>query len=457
MGVFFGTDGLRGKVNGDLSYDLAYRCGNALSSFAGVKAKILIGTDTRKSASLIMLGFACGAVNGGARVTSVGVCPTAGVSYLTKTLGYDFGVVISASHNPAEFNGIKIFDKTGIKLSEKQEEQIEKLFLKESALSFDKLGTFEFLPKYVNLYKEFLINSSDCLLDGLKIVLDLSNGASSFIAPKVFKKLKAKVIVLSGKPDGLNINRDCGALFTRNLVEKVKKCRADIGLAFDGDSDRLIAVDERGNVVDGDKLIYLFACIYKKYGRLTPSIIVGTRHTNMGVEQTLGDMGIKLIRTEIGDKYVSSKLIEQNLLIGGEQSGHIILRDKHVTGDGILAGVMLASILKKEQKPLSSYFNFECFKQANINVEVHDKMKVINSEKLSKEIEKEEQCLCGKGRIMVRVSGTEPFIRIMVETKSKQTSEVIAQKMAQIVSEVDRELWCAELFVIWEVSEKQHI
>ena len=430
MGVFFGTDGLRGKVNGDLSYDLAYRCGNALSSFAGGKAKILIGTDTRKSASLIMLGFACGAVNDGAKVTSVGVCPTAGVSYLTKTLGYDFGVVISASHNPAEFNGIKIFDKTGIKLSEKQEEQIEKLFLKESALSFDKLGTFEFLPNYVNLYKDFLINSSDCLLEGLKIVLDLSNGASSFIAPKVFKKLKAKVIVLSGKPDGLNINRDCGALFTRNLVEKVKKCRADIGLAFDGDSDRLIAVDERGNVVDGDKLIYLFACIYKKYGRLTPSIVVGTRHTNMGVEQALGDMGIKLIRTEIGDKYVSAKLIEQNLLIGGEQS---------------------------EQKPLSSYFNFECFKQANINVEVHDKMKVINSEKLSKEIEKEEQCLCGEGRIMVRVSGTEPFIRIMVETKSKQTSEVIAQKMAQIVSEVDRELWCAELFVIWEVSEKQHI
>ena len=313
------------------------------------------------------------------------------------------------------------------------------------------------MPIYVNLYKDFLIKSSDCLLDGLKIVLDLSNGASSFVAPKVFKKLKAKVIVLSGEPDGLNINKDCGALFTQNLVEKVKKCRADVGFAFDGDSDRLIAVDERGNVVDGDKLIYLFACIYKKYGKLTLPAVVGTRHTNMGVELALKDMGINLIRTEIGDKYVSAKLIEQNLLIGGEQSGHIILRDNHVTGDGILAGVMLASILKKEQKPLSSYFNFECFKQANINIEVHDKMKVINSEKLSKEIEKEEQCLCGEGRIMVRVSGTEPFIRIMVETKNNQTSEVIAQKIAQIVSEVDRKFWCAELFVIWEVREKQRI
>lgn len=440
MGVFFGTDGLRGKVNDDLSYHTAYKCGNALASYCGGMAKILIGTDTRKSASLVTLAFACGAVNGGMSVTSVGVCPTAGVSYLTKKFGYDFGVVISASHNPAEFNGIKIFDNSGVKLGDRREEQIEKLFLKEKAVPFDKLGEFLVKPELVKEYIEFLISSTDVNFKGTKVVLDCANGASSFVAPEVFKKLGAKVIALSNEPNGLNINQNCGSLNLQNLILAVKKYHADVGFAYDGDSDRVIAVDELGRIVNGDKLIFMFATAYSEQGKLIPPAVVGTRHTNMGVERALERRGISLIRTEIGDKYVSAKLAEENLLIGGEQSGHIILRDKHVTGDGILASIVATSIMIKKGVKFSEFFNFEEYHQANLNVEVSDKIKVINSEKLSKEIEIEEMHFSDDGRIMVRVSGTEPYIRIMVESKSNEKSEAIAEKLEKIVRDIDRGL-----------------
>lgn len=439
MGVFFGTDGLRGKVNDDLSFDVVYKCGNALGSLYP-RTKILIGRDTRLSGTLLSLAFSSGAMNAGIDVTDIGVCPTAGISYLTKLLGYDFGVVISASHNPAEFNGIKIFDSEGLKLSEKKENQIEKRFLKQVIVNYSEIGCYEFKPNLVGLYSSFLVNSSSVNFENLKIVLDCSNGASSKIAPAVFKKLGAKVISTNTNPNGLNINQNCGSLHIDVLQKNVLKYHADLGFAFDGDSDRLIAVDEKGNIIDGDLLVYLFACEYKSQGKLLPAIVVGTRHTNMGVEKSLQEKGISLIRTDIGDKYVSSKLSERGLLIGGEQSGHVLVKDKLQTGDGVLNAVLVAELCSKYNKKLSEFFDVKLYEQVNINVSVSDKMRVINSEELSHEIEIEEKRLGSDGRIMIRVSGTEPYIRVMVESLDANISKITAEHLSLIISKIDNSI-----------------
>lgn len=439
MGLFFGTDGLRGKVNDDLSVDVAFKCGNALLG-KYPKSKILIGCDTRGSGGLLAMAFATGAMNAGAEVVYVGVCPTAGISFLTQKFKFDFGVVISASHNPAEFNGIKIFDSTGKKLGDKKEEEIEKLFLRSFVAPFDKVGKIIFNEKLVLKYQEFLLNSTTETLNGKTIVLDCANGASYKIAPKVFQLLGAKVIATHTQPDGFNINENCGSLYVENLKKDVVKHKADMGFAFDGDSDRLIAVDNNGEIVDGDKIIYLFACEYLKQGKLNLSTVVGTRHTNMGLELALKEKGINLIRTDIGDKYVTAKLIEKDLLIGGEQSGHVLLRDKLATGDGILNAVQIASLCVRDNKKLSEFFDFKLFEQCNLNVRVDDKMRVINSEKLSLVVETEEKYLLDRGRIMIRVSGTEPYIRIMVETRDKALSQEVALRLKTAIEQINSEV-----------------
>ena len=438
MGLFFGTDGLRGKVNDDLSAGVCYKCGNAL----GVKypnSKIVLGRDTRGSCDFVALAFAVGAMDAGLDVVDVGVCPTAGISFLTQKLGFDFGVVVSASHNPAEFNGIKIFDKNGKKLGDKREEEIEKLFLKSRSVDYSSVGHYEFAPRKVLYYQEFLSGGLNCDLSGLKIVLDCSNGASFKIAPAVFRSAGAKVVALNCKPNGQNINKNCGSLHIKTLQKNVIKHKADMGFAFDGDADRVIAVDENGDVVDGDKIIYLLALHYQKLGMLNPAVVVGTRHTNMGVEKALNAHGIELLRTDIGDKYVGAKLDERCLLIGGEQSGHVFVKDRHVTGDGILNALLIAQICKTNHKKLSAYFDFEAYHQSNINVEVKDKMKIINSQKLAEAEDVEIKNLAGCGRIMIRVSGTEPFIRIMVETTNKTLSEEISRRLENVIKEINKE------------------
>lgn len=438
MGVFFGTDGLRGKFNDDLSFSVIYNLGNALGSEV-FGAKILIGRDTRRTGELITLAFSCGAMNAGANITDIGVCPTAGISYLTQSHRFDFGVVISASHNPAEFNGIKIFDKTGKKIGDRWEEKLEKKFLKQVSTSFDMVGSYKQDYKLVNDYSNYLKNLFDFSMQGKKIVLDTANGASFKIAKTVFLSKKASLIMLSDKPDGININKNCGALHVEELRESVIKNRADMGFAFDGDSDRLIAVDEEGKVITGDELVYLFAKFYKQTGRLTTPVVVGTRHTNMGVETALLKNGISLLRTEIGDKYVSAKLIEKDLLIGGEQSGHIIVRDLLSTGDGILNALLVSFIVSKTGEKLSKLVDVDLYIQENVNVEVKDKLQVINSARLAEVTEKIERELDGKGRIMIRVSGTEPYIRIMVESQDRALSKQKAKEVAEIVRQIDTE------------------
>ncbi len=438
MGLYFGTDGLRGKVNEDLTFDIAYKIGNALSVLKN-KPTILIGSDTRISGSYLMLGVASGAMSGGANVIDAGVVPTAGVAYLTKLIKADYGVVISASHNSAEYNGIKVFNSEGYKLGDKEEERIERQFIHEKTNDFPDIGTFTQNFNLAKEYKKFLISKSNNSLAGKTIVLDCAHGAAIRIAPEVFRKLGANVIASNSTDEGLKINYKCGALHPENLVKRVERYKADMGFAFDGDSDRLIACTEKGEIIDGDMLIFGLARYLKKLGKLSGDTVVGTSHTNMGIEHALKDEGIDLLRTDIGDKYVLAKLIEKNLSLGGEQSGHIILKDIATTGDGILSAIAVANMIIEENKKFSEIINVKLYPQTNINVVVSDKFRVINSEKLSNSVAKYNAELSGKGRLMIRASGTEPKIRIMVESKEPDLNEKIAKEIVELIKSINEE------------------
>lgn len=439
MGLFFGTDGLRGKVNEDLTFNIAYKIGNALSILKH-DPTVVIGSDTRISNTYLTLAVASGAMSGGANVIDIGVVPTAGIAYITKEIKADYGVVISASHNSGEYNGIKVFGAEGYKLGDKEEEKIERCFIHEKTNAFPHIGTYKQDFNLIKIYKEFLINSSRNMLKGKTIVLDCAYGASHKIAPEVFRALGANVVASNATLDGLKINEGCGALYPENLVKKVFRYKADMGFAFDGDADRLIAVNEKGKIVDGDQIIYGLAKTYKKLGKLKGDIVVGTQHTNMAVEKNLKNFGIDLIRTDIGDKYVLAKLLEKDLSIGGEQSGHIILKDKATTGDGILTAIEVANVLIEENKKFSEAFDLELFPQVNKNVIVTDKFRIINNEELSDEVAKFSAEFGDKGRIMIRASGTEPKIRVMVESPDKEENEKIAEELVATVKKIDSEV-----------------
>lgn len=439
MGLFFGTDGLRGKVNEDLTFDIAYKIGNALSILKE-NPTILIGSDTRVSNTYLTLGVASGAMSGGAKVIDAGIVPTAGVAFLTREIKADYGVVISASHNSGEYNGIKVFNSDGYKLGDKEEERIERCFIHEKTNDFPNIGTFEQDFTLIKQYRNFLINSSENSLEGKTIVLDCAFGAAHRIAPEVFRKLGANVIAANAVYDGLNINNGCGALYPENLVRRVYRYKADMGFAFDGDADRLIAVDENGRIIDGDMIIYGIAKYLKSKYMLKNDTVVGTSHTNMAIEDNLKNNGISMIRTDIGDKYVLAKLLEKNLSLGGEQSGHIILKDIATTGDGILSAIMVANMVINENRPLSSIIDVVPYPQTNKNVIVGDKFRIMNSEELSKEIVKYNGELEGKGRLMIRASGTEPKIRIMVESKDKTLNDSIANSMVSLIKNINEEV-----------------
>ncbi len=438
MGLFFGTDGLRGKVNEDLTFDTGYKIGNALSILK-YKPTILIGSDTRISNSYLTLSVASGAMSGGAKVIDAGVVPTAGVAFLTKYLKADYGVVISASHNSGEYNGIKVFNSEGYKLGDKEEERIERCFIHEKTNDFPDIGSYEQDFNLVKIYKDFLISSSANSFKGKTVVLDCAYGAAHRIAPDVFRKLGASVIAANCTLDGLKINKNCGALYPENLVKRVFRYKADMGFAFDGDSDRLIAVDEKGNVIDGDMIIFALAKYFKSKGILKGNEVVGTSHTNMAIENELKEQGINLVRTDIGDKYVLAKLIEKNLSLGGEQSGHIILKDISTTGDGILTAIAVTNMIIEEKKTLSEVANIDLYPQVNKNIVVTDKFRIMNNEELGKEVAKYNSELSGSGRLMLRASGTEPKIRIMVESRDKNLNEKIGGAIASMVKRIDAE------------------
>ncbi|MEG1582240.1 MAG: phosphoglucosamine mutase [Clostridia bacterium] len=435
MGIFFGTDGLRGRVNTELTSEVATKCGNALCSLKD-RPKIVIGRDTRVSGCLISTAFALGAIDAGAEIIDVGICPTAGIAYLTQTLMADFGVVISASHNSSEYNGIKIFDKNGYKLSDKNEENVERNFIKTIYATHPNFGHLTYQPELVSQYIEHLKSCVFAPLDGLKVVIDCSNGASYSIAPEVYNRLGCDVKVIHNDSCGININDNCGSLYPSSLIKNVLDNKADIGFAFDGDSDRIVAVDSKGLIYNGDMILYILSTYLKENNKLNSNTVVGTSHTNMGIEKALINKGITLIRSDIGDKYVLEKILSHKLSLGGEQSGHIIIKEKASTGDGILTSLILSSIICKTKKSLSELFDVKLFPQANINIPVNDKIRIINSEKLTDSITREHEILGKDSRVLVRASGTEDKIRIMIENESLDVATQSAERIALIVKQI---------------------
>ena len=448
MALFFGTDGLRGEVDKFLNTKIAFRCGNALANVfkenqkpGKVKCKILLGTDTRGSADMLASAFASGVLSAGADVSFVGVCPTAGIGYLTEFLGFDYGVVISASHNPAKYNGIKIFNKSGEKIDEKIVEQIEKNLLHLKINKNNNFGNFYSHENLKEKYESFLKDKTLCEFENkkplkdLKIVLDCANGASYKIAPKIFKTLGAKIIETYTKPNGKNINKNCGALNIETLKENVLKNKADIGFAFDGDSDRVIAVAENGEVLDGDQIVYILANEYKRKGKLKGDGVVCTKYTNGGIEHALQECGIKLVRTEVGDKYVNEMLNKKGFIIGGEQSGHIFIKDKLKTGDGILTALLLTVIMANQKQKISALTCKKLVPQISKNIEVKNKEKIIENQELKVEFEKIKQSF--DGRLFMRVSGTENMIRIMAENENEEALNFVTNALEKMIKKID--------------------
>ncbi len=431
--IYFGTDGIRGVVGKDLTTELAFKCGLALTKVRE-NPKILICQDTRPSNNLISFSFVSGVISNGGIVVDAGIAPTSLVSCLLTKLNFDFGVVISASHNPSEYNGIKIFAENGEKISESMEEKIESFIISGNLGGNFCLGEYKRCESLQKKYIDYLINSLDVRLNGIKVVLDLANGASFKLAPIIYKKLGAEVIAINNFNGGV-INDNCGSLHLDMLKRKVILENADLGLAFDGDADRVICVDSDGNILDGDAILYILSSSLKKRNLLKNNIVVGTTQTNLKIEKKLKKKGIDFVRTDVGDKFVIQKLNSVGGVLGGEQSGHIILKDFLPTGDGILAGLKLMEVMKKENKSLKELFNVKLMPQLATNVVVKDKLRIKNSEELNNLVNTLKQNY--NGRIIVRMSGTENKIRILVEGESKLQLKYITSEIVKLINKIN--------------------
>lgn len=431
MANYFGTDGVRGEYGKNLTTDLAFSMGNALSQIK-TKPKVLIGHDTRVSADALKLAVATGIVQGGGTVVDVGIIPTAGVSFLTQEEHCDFGVVITASHNPAGFNGIKVFSADGKKLSDTDEEFLEEFF--KNTYTCQKCGKFIKRDGLKNKYISHLKNCTSVSLENMHICLDASNGAGFCVAPRVFRGKNAHVACFSCKNNGSKINFACGSLNPQILANKVTSCKADVGFAFDGDADRVIAISKSGKIFDGDQLLYILATNLKEKGDLYANSVVGTSHTNSGIMVALNKHKINLIRTDIGDKYVIEAMEKMNLVLGGEQSGHIIIKKHSQTGDGILTALKICEIMQETGKTLDQLFDAKLIPQFNLNLPVKDKIKVLNNEGLKNLISDLSNKIAPAGRILVRASGTEEKVRVMMEFSDRQKAE---EYLSQIKSQIE--------------------
>ena len=444
---YFGTDGMRGEANKDLTIDLVTDLGLALGYYLkknnkkASKPRVILGTDTRISGYMIRSALAAGITSMGIHIDFVGVLPTPGVSYLTRHLNADAGIMISASHNPVQDNGIKIFSQNGYKLPDSVEEDLESLMenrdeLLKYQVAGDELGRFKYVEDDMRIYLDFLTSTLKTDFKDLKIVIDTANGAAYRVAPKIFHRLKADVTVINNIPNGKNINVNCGSTHPELLQEIVKVYKADLGLAYDGDADRLIAVDDKGNIVDGDLLISVIAKNFHKKGLLNSNKVVTTVQSNMGFEKHLDENGIGLIRANVGDRYVLEKMKEHGLNLGGEQSGHIIMLDYNTTGDGILSSIQLVAAIKESGKSLSELVkDIKLWPQKLVNTVVSKEKKQTWSEnkELMDFVKNKEKEIEGKGRILVRASGTEPLIRVMVEA---ETQEVVDEYVDVLVKKV---------------------
>ena len=446
MGRLFGTDGARGIANVELTAELAMNIGRAAAMvLVNDEVKhptILIGKDTRLSGDMLEGALIAGLCSVGANVKLLGVVPTPAVAYLVKKYNADAGVMISASHNPFEFNGIKIFSSEGYKLPDDLENRIEEIVLDHAvpyATAKDgEIGTVTTLESAVDDYIDHVAAAVGEDLSGMEVALDCSNGSSSRTAEKLFTKLGVKVHMLFGEPDGININKDCGSTHTNKLQEYVRKNKLSAGLAFDGDADRCLAVDENGNLVDGDFLIAICANDMKKNGKLKKNAAVGTVMTNMGFSKFCEANDIDFISTKVGDRYVLESMLQNGYNIGGEQSGDIIFLDHSTTGDGELSGAMVLSIMKRTGEKLSDLAKvMERYPQVLINVKVSNegKLAFYTDKEVKAEINRVTEILGDTGRILVRVSGTEPLVRVMLEGENLEQIQALAEEAAQVVRE----------------------
>jgi len=443
MGKYFGTDGVRGEANVELTPELAFKLGRfggyVLSQHEEETPLVFVGRDTRISGEMLEHALIAGLLSVGIRVYKLGVIATPGVAYLVRTEKASAGVMISASHNPALDNGIKFFGGDGFKLDDDRELEIEALLdAAEDTLprpSAQGLGTVMEYPEGLRKYQEFLV-STGVQLEGMHVVLDTANGAASTSARQIFADLGAQLTVIGENPDGLNINDGVGSTHPEHLQEKVKEVGAAIGLAFDGDSDRLIAVDENGEIVDGDKIMYIIGSYLSSKGLLEKNTIVTTVMSNLGFHKALDAKGIQKEITAVGDRYVVEEMRKSGYNLGGEQSGHVVIMDYNTTGDGQLTGVQLTKIMQETGKKLSELAaEVTIYPQKLVNIRVENSMKdkAMEVPAIREIIEKMEAEMAGNGRILVRPSGTEPLLRVMVEAPTHEEVDYYVDTIAAVV------------------------
>ncbi|MRJ47830.1 phosphoglucosamine mutase [Fundicoccus ignavus] len=446
MGKYFGTDGVRGVANQELTPELAFKLGrfggHVLMQHApeNEHPRVLVARDTRISGQLLESALISGLLSVGIEVMQLGVVPTPAVAYLTRTQNCVAGVMISASHNPAEDNGIKFFGADGFKLSDDQEEEIEALL--DSPVdelprpSAEGLGTVDEFHEGTIKYVQFLQTTIPGDLEGISVCLDAAHGATSPLINQLFADLETDFYTMGDRPDGININKNVGSTHPETLQEFVKEKGAQVGLAFDGDGDRLIAVDENGEIVDGDKIMFICAKHLKSKGRLAENTVVSTVMSNIGFHKAIEENGMVALKTQVGDRYVVEEMRKGGYSLGGEQSGHIVFMNLNTTGDGLLSAVQLLSVMKETGKSLSELAaEVTIFPQKLVNIRVRDKHTVMDEPAVKAVIEEVESEMNGDGRILVRPSGTEPLLRVMAEASTDEKVDSYVDRIADIIRE----------------------
>ena len=449
MRKYFGTDGIRRIANTELTPELVYKVAKAgayvLSKHTDHTPTILIGRDTRISGTLIESAMVAGFLSYGANVKLLGVLPTPGVAYLTRKLNADASVVISASHNTYEFNGIKYFSNKGMKIPDTLEEEIEEIMesgkLEELTAKNEKIGVSEYALDLMDEYVYFFRKNFDDVIDQYNnndfvVALDTANGATSVVAEKVFKALGINYRIINNNPDGININDNCGSTHLEGLKKYVVENHMSLGVAYDGDGDRCLAVDEKGNEIDGDKLLAIISQSLKRKGKLQKDTIVATVMSNLGLNKYARDNGMELLQTKVGDRYVLEEMLKDGYNLGGEQSGHVILLDYNPTGDGILTSLMLITAMLEENAKASELASIvKLYPQILINAKVDSSKKYDyeQDEEIKEAIEKLEREFAGNGRVLIRPSGTEPLVRVMIEGEDQEYITKKAQEIADLI------------------------
>jgi len=443
MARLFGTDGVRGVAGTELTAELCFKIGRAAATVlteGNKRPRILIGRDTRISGDMIEAALTAGFTAIGADVIQVGVIPTPALAYLTREYNATAAAMISASHNPMEYNGIKLFNSKGYKLPDEVEDKIEAIARGTLHIpdlpSGEGIGTVSRVDTAAQDYVSYTLTTVDTRLDGIKAAVDCGNGASSLTAPSALRKLGIECTVIHNNPDGININRDCGSTHIEEVTRLVKETSADIGLAFDGDADRLIAVDENGETVDGDKIVAICGNFLKEKGKLYKNTVVATIMSNLGLFKMGEQNGIEVKKVKVGDRYVLEKMLKEGYILGGEQSGHIIFLEHNTTGDGLITALQLLSVMKHTGKKLSELAKImKVMPQVTVNVEVDNvkKYEYVNDIEIMDIIHKTERFFEQSGRVLVRPSGTEPLIRIMIESENMDVMKEKAEEIAKVM------------------------